>query len=116
MIHMIQSCQWNPQWIAQSTETAGIVSKILTESNRAISGIITRGYEGRQAILDRLGERRSQATLGQTEVVDPSTNQKWVVEGGSNHYWGKPHGSAGDVVGTESYERPDIDFVPLVEQ
>lgn len=116
MIHMIQSCQWNPQWIAQSTETAGIVSKILTESNRAISEIITRGYEGRQSILDRLGERRSQATLGQTEVLDPDTNQRWVVEGGHNYYWARPHGSANEVVGTESYERPDIDFVPLTEQ
>ena len=51
------------------------------------------------------------AHLGITDVVDMNTGQTWKVTGGSRWYWG----STGTIVGSETYNPPDIDFRPLLE-
>ena len=52
-------------------------------------------------------------TLGQTDVVDPATGEKWKVASGNNYYWRKE--GTNQVAGTDTWTRPDIDFTPLKE-
>jgi hypothetical protein len=111
--HMFQSVRMNPQWVAGQQQLAGDVSRIVTETNQAISGIINDSYWTRQGVLDDVHRKFSNAVLGVTDLVDPETGDVYKVEAGHNFYWVRSGTS--HVVGTETYTRPDIDFSPLAE-
>lgn len=111
--HMFQSFRMNPQWVASQQQLTADVSRIVTETNQAISGIINDSYWTRQGVLDNVHRKFSNATLGVTDVVDPATGESYKVEAGHNYYWVRSGGN--QAVGTGTYTRPDIDFSPLVE-
>jgi len=111
--HMFQSVRMNPQWVASQQQLAADVSRIVTETNQAVSGIINDSYWTRQGVLDDVHRKFSNAVLGVTDVVDPETGDSYKVEAGHNFYWVRS--GTNQVVGTETYTRPEIDFSPLVE-
>jgi len=111
--HMFQSVRMNPQWVASQQQLAVNVSQIVTQTNQEISRIIDESYWSRQATLDNINRRFSNYILGVTDVVDPETGEKWKVEAGHNYYWRREH--TGQIIGTDIYIRPDIDFSPLKE-
>ncbi len=63
--------------------------------------------------MDNIARDYSNATLGVTDVRDPDTGETWNVASGKNYYW-RQQGTNG-IVGTETFDRPDIDFAPLEE-
>jgi len=111
--HIFQSVIINPQWAASQQQIAVNVSQIVTQTNQEISRIINDSYWARQRTLDDTNRRFSNYILGKTDVVDPATGEKWKAEAGHNYYWRKDY--TGQVRGTEVFERPDIDFSPLIE-
>jgi hypothetical protein len=111
--HMFQTIRMNPQWVAGQQQLTGNVSKIVTETGQAISGIINDTYWTRQGTLDDVNRKFSNATLGVTDVVDSATGDAYKVEAGHNYYWSRS--GTNQVVGTGTYTRPDIDFTPLIE-
>ena len=113
MAHMVNSTNISPQWVAMQQGLTANVSKIVSETNNAISGIITKTYEGRQAAQDNISRKWSNMMLGQTDLVDPDTGQTYKAASGHNYYWVRPGSNTG--VGTSTYDRPDINLVPLVE-
>lgn len=111
--HMFQSVKMNPQWVAAQQQLTANVSQIVTQTNQEISRIINDSYWSRQKTLDKINRRFSNMILGVTDVVDPETGEKWKVEAGHNYYWRKE--DTDQIVGSEIFERPDIDFSILKE-
>lgn len=111
--HMFQSVKMNPQWVASQQQLAANVSQIVTQTNQEISRIINDSYWTRQRVMDDISRKFSNYILGTTDVVDPATGEKWKVEAGHNYYWRKDY--TNQILGTEVFKRPDIDFSPLRE-
>ncbi|MFP4081708.1 MAG: hypothetical protein ACLFVG_03010 [Candidatus Aminicenantes bacterium] len=111
--HMFQSIKLNPRWAASQQQLTANVSQIVTRTNQEISRIINDSYWARQRTMDDIHRRFSNMILGVTDVIDPETGEKWKVEAGHNYYWRKDY--TDQIVGTDVYERPDIDFSPLKE-
>ena len=108
---MVKTFTINPRWMAMQTNLTAATSEIVSKTHNEISDIINRSYEYRQGVYDDLGRKWSNAILGLTDVRDPETGETWKVASGRNYYWRK-----GDTVsGTDTYDRPDIDFTPLLE-
>ena len=110
MTHMVGSTRLNPQWVAMQQGLTANVSGIVADTNAAISKIITDKYAYQQGAKDNASRNWSNMMLGQEDLVDPATGQKYRAASGHNYYWAGP---GGDVVGTNTHARPDIDFTPL---
>jgi hypothetical protein len=111
--HMFQSVQMNPQWVASQQQLTANVSQIVTHTNQEISNIINNSYWARQNTMDNINRRFSNYILGVNDVVDPVTGETWNVEAGHNYYWRRDYSN--EVVGSDVFERPDINFSPLRE-
>jgi hypothetical protein len=111
--HMFRSVRMNPEWVAGQQQLTADVSRIVTETNQAITGIINDSYWTKQGAQDNIHRKFSNATLGVTDVVDPDTGEAYKVEAGHNYYWIKS--GTNQIAGTGTYTRPDIDFKPLEE-
>jgi hypothetical protein len=111
LAHMMQSLRLNPDWVRMQQNITGKVSGIVTETGHHISKVITDGYWGRQAIRAEGDRRRSNQILGVEDVRDPVTGRELKVESGANYYW---IDQRGNVVGTTSDSRPNLDFRELI--
>lgn len=111
--HGIRSIQINPQWAQMQQGITAAAGRIVSETHAYISKIINDSYWSRQATYDDLSRRWSNVILGQTDLVDPATGERFKAESGHNYYWRKDYTNTG--AGTDTYTRPDIDFSPLVE-
>jgi hypothetical protein len=111
--HMIDSFRLNPEWLAMQQGLTANVSTIVTQTNAEISKIIQSTYEHTQAVQDDAARKFSNMILGQTDLKDPETGETWKATAGHNYYWRREH--TDEVAGTETYDRPDIDFQPLEE-
>jgi hypothetical protein len=108
---MLQSVRLNPRWVAMQQNLTGQTSQIVTRTNAEISNIISKSYWTTQSTMDELSRRRSNATLGVEDVIDPATGRRIKVESGSNYYWIDQRGT---IVGTNTNTRPNLDFRELV--
>jgi hypothetical protein len=108
---MLQSVQLNPQWVAMQQNLTGQTSQIITRTNAEISNIISKSYWATQSTMDELSRRRSNATLGVEDVIDPATGRQIKVESGLNFYWIDQRGT---IVGTNTDTRPNLDFRELI--
>ena len=112
MGHILQTVQINPQWMAMQQGITANTSQIVSRTSNAISETISSSYWSRQQTMDEISRRRSNATLGVVDVVDPTTGREMKVENSSNYYWIDHRGA---IVGTETYTRPNLDFRELVQ-
>ncbi|MFH0952704.1 MAG: hypothetical protein V1873_00060 [Verrucomicrobiota bacterium] len=111
--HMVKTFRPNPPWLAIQQGLAAKTSEIVADTHNYISDLIDSTYRSRQASGDEIMRKWSNMMLGQADVRDPETGESWKVAGGHNYYWRKEHTDVG--AGTETFTRPDIDFVPLLE-
>ena len=109
---MIASWRTDPGWEARQQGTTAAVSRINAQANREISGLIESAGAYRNAVEDEVHRKWSDATLGQTDVRDPSDGTEYKVEAGSNFYWRQA--GTGGVAGTTTDDAPGADFTPLV--
>ena len=109
--HAIGSFQINPQWAGMQQGIAADTSRIVSRTGEAISNIISDTYWNRQGVMDELSRRRSNATLGVEDVIDPATRRQIKIESGSDYYWIDHRGA---IVGTQTDTRPNLDFRQLV--
>ncbi len=110
--HVVASVRLNPEWVRMQQGVTANVSDIVSQTSRAVSKIIQDTYETTQAARDDVARKWSNTTLGLTDLRDPETGETWRVAAGRNYYWRR----AGDdqtIVGTDTFDRPDIDFAPL---
>jgi len=110
---MLRSYRFNPEWVAMQQGITGETSRIVSRTHAEISKIIDETYWTRQHSQDELRRKWSNMILGQTDVIDPETGETWKVASGHNYYWRKE--GTDTIAGTETYDRPDIDFTPLQE-
>jgi hypothetical protein len=110
---IVQSIQVNPQWASMQQNIAANTSQIVSRTHEEISKIISDTYWNRQTVMDELSRRRSNATLGVEDVVDPQTGRGIKVESGSSHYWIDHRGA---IVGTDTDTRPNLDFRALIRR
>jgi hypothetical protein len=75
--------------------------------------MIDDAYWKRQAVQDDINRKWSNVILGKTDVIDPVTGETWKVTSGSNYYW--RNAGTNTIVGTNTYDRPNINFEPLRE-
>ncbi len=110
--HILGSVQLNPQWVAMQQNITANTSQIVSRTQTEISKSISSSYWSRQQTLDEISRRRSNATLGVLDVVDPLTGRELKVENDSNYYWMDPRGT---IVGTQTDTRPNLDFRQLIQ-
>lgn len=108
-----QSIRVDPTWQqAQGTVTMNTAQIVSTTSNQ-IANMLNQQYVKTQGTMDRIFRNWSNATLGQTDVVDSATGETYKIASGKNYYWRKAGTNV--IAATNQYERPDIDFTALVE-
>jgi hypothetical protein len=107
---IVASVAINPDWARRQQQTTMDTSRIVSETNSAISKIIDDTYWTRQRSQDEISRRRSNAILGVEDVIDPATGREIKVEAGSNYYWIDHRGT---IVGTETDTLPSLDFRAL---
>jgi hypothetical protein len=112
MQHIGETWQWNPQWAMMQLRNEGATSEIVSATANQIADEAARRQRARDAVGDEMARRRSQATLGIVDAVDPHTGRRTSVESGSNYYWVDQRGA---IVGTNTDTRPSIDFRALVQ-
>jgi hypothetical protein len=108
----LRTFQVNPQWAAMQQGITANTSRIVSRTSEEISRIVDDTYWKRQQTMDEIARRRSNATLGVVDVVDPDTGDTRKVESGSNYYWVDQRGT---IVGTETDTRPNLDFRNLMQ-
>lgn len=108
---MVNTLRINPDWLRMQEHLAGETSRIVSETHAKISNLISESYWSRQAVMDELDRRRSNAILGVVDVVDPATGKEYQVESSSDYYW---IDHRGNIVGTDTYTIPNIDFRALL--
>jgi hypothetical protein len=110
---IVQSIQLEPTWFQAQQATTAATSQIVAQTGQEIAAIFRKSAIRTQAAMDRVFRNWSNATLGQTDVVDKATGETYKIAGGKNYYWRKTGTNV--IAGTNQYERPDIDFKPLLE-
>ena len=110
MERIVASIAINPDWARRQQQTTMDTSRIVSETSAAMSKVSSDTYWSRQRSNDEISRRRSNATLGLEDVVDPGTGRQIKVESGSNYYWIDARGT---IVGTETHTLPSIDFRAL---
>lgn len=110
MERIVASIAINPDWARRQQQTTAETSRIVSETSAAISKVSSDTYWSRQRSNDELSRRRSNATLGVEDVIDPATGREIKVESGSNYYWIDQRGT---IVGTETHTLPSLDFRAL---
>ncbi len=86
----------------------GQISQTISETN----DMIYEGYQHRQAVDDRMAEKRSDATLGVHSVESP-TGEVYKVPDGYDRYWTN---GLGDLYGGTLLSQPDAAWIPLVDK
>jgi hypothetical protein len=112
LARMQATLQFNPEWIMAQIRLAGGTSQMISEAGAQIAAEAARRQRTRDAADDEMSRRRSNATLGIVDVIDPATDRHITVESGSNYYWVDQRGV---VVGTNTDARPSVDFRSLVQ-
>lgn len=110
---LIRSIQINPAWASRQQAAAGETSAIISKTHAYVSGVIEQGYWSREQARYESSRKFSNMILGQTDVVDPETGERWKVASGHNYYWRQDY--TDNVAGTNISERPDTNFSPLLE-
>lgn len=110
---LIRSMQVNPAWASCQQAATAETSDIVTKTHAYVSGVIEQGYWSREKVRDDSSRKFSNMILGQTDVVDPETGARWKVSSGHNYCWRQDN--TDNVAGTNTYDRPDINFSPLLE-
>lgn len=110
---MVATVRLNPAWVEAQARLGNQVvrttCRLMEETSRALSAV-TRSW---QASSDNIARKWSNELGGLTDVMDPDTGETWRVSSGRNYYWHQP--ATGAVVGTDTFDRPDIDFRLLRE-
>jgi hypothetical protein len=122
----VTSWKFNPQWEAQQRGIANsavqqdnqraqqIQSRAraaIAEDQRQTSEIITKGWEQRQKVYDEISRKRSNATLGTLDVVDPESGRSYKVSNyGDYHYMSNDN----YILGTNSANSPGPGFRELI--
>lgn len=110
--HMGDTFRIDPQWQARQSQTTMAVSRINAQTAQQVSDTIMSGYESRQKTMDEISRRRENAILGEVDVVDAGTGQRYKVDNSSNYYWVD---GQGNIVGTQTHTRPEMNFEQMMQ-
>lgn len=111
MMHILATSQVNPEWAARQQGMTQAISDVVSRTQSEMSKRINDSYWARHAGDSEMSRRRSNATLGVVDAVDPETGRRFRVESGSNYYW---IDNAGHIAGTQTDTTPHVDFRQLV--
>lgn len=103
----------DPTWMQAQQQTTMAVSQIVSKTANEIASIFSGSYAKNQIVMDNVFRSWSNATLGQTDVIDTTTGDTYKISSGNNYYWRRV--GTNSIVGTDTYERPNIDFRALLE-
>lgn len=109
--HGQQTYTPNGEWVRTQQGTTAKVSQITRETNDYVSKVRSDSYWATQRSNDRISERRADVNRGRVRLEDPYTGEKYESVSGKNYYY--IHAPSGQVVGTNSAERPNIDVTEL---
>ena len=109
----LETFAFDLNWQAGQSRTTMSTSRIVTQTGAEISKMIDDSYWRRQAVQDDIHRKWSNVITGRTDVINPVTGETWKVTSGSNYYW--RNAGTNTIVGTSTYDRPNINFEPLKE-
>jgi hypothetical protein len=109
--HMFATYTEDVNWLRQTSNQAAMDASILSATSAATRNAISESYWHRRQVEDNLRRQWSNTTLGLVDVVDPLSHETWKVAAGKNYYWR----GGNTIVGTDLYDRPNINFEPLLQ-
>jgi hypothetical protein len=113
LARMVATTRINESWADAQVRLGHQVVRTTCRLMRETSRMLSDSVRSWQASSDNMARKWSNELGGLTDVMDPGTGETWRVASGHNYYWHQP--ATGAVVGTDIFERPDIDFRLLRE-
>jgi hypothetical protein len=111
LTQLIKSAQLNPQWLAREQQNAAAATRIITQTNAQISQMMFETNREWARSRDEMNRRWVNAIAGTEDVIDPQTGEQFNIYSGSNYYW---INDGRVIAGTNTYNRPDIDFREMI--
>jgi hypothetical protein len=111
MGHMLATYKDNPEWMAMQSRTTAATSRIVSQTQDAVSKMISDTFDYKNRSGDEVSRRRENSILGTVDVVDPNTGEQFKVENSGNYFW---LDNRGTIVGTETSTTPGWDFREMV--
>jgi hypothetical protein len=102
-----QSWAAHNQRMAQNQSSFEAQQRAFVNKSNAVNDAIMNGWKERNAASDKMQERTIDGIYERTNVVDPSTGQKYKVAAGANNYW---MNGDGEYISTEKRDyNPNLD-------
>lgn len=115
LLHMFQTFQVSPQWLARQSNTALETAQITHEANEYISKVRDQAYWSRQRAQDRANRNFDDYIRGVVRLRDPATGQEIEGVAGRNHYYAL-RGDDDHPIGTNrEIEDPDFRELELMQ-
>ena len=111
LAHIFSSSRDNTNWLSKEISNAANGAQASAKANEEVSDMIMETYQSRTQSEDNSFRNWQNAYLGNVDVRNEETGDTYKVEAGHNYYWA----NADRIAGTETYDRPNIDFTPLQE-
>jgi hypothetical protein len=93
------------------TNLTANVSRIVADTNTAISDNIKKTFESRWSVEADVMRKDANMRRETTDLIDPDTGETWNVRSQSRYFWRKPGSDA--IVGTETSDAPGLGFQQL---
>jgi len=100
----------NPEWTSKQHEITERFNQMVMQNHEAVMQQLQQQYQQASRNLDENFRVMDNIINGEEDVRNPNTGATAKVAAGSNYYWGRADGA---VVGTNTYNPPDINFTPL---
>lgn len=119
VIRLLSSRQVNPQWARGNQQMVAQIQAISHDAANQMSAQIASRYSPSSgsgssgSSSDDLSRRWQNNTMDQTDVIDPTTGERYKVESGSNYYWINQAGTA--IAGTNAPSQPSVDFSAMTQ-
>lgn len=107
---LILKRQDNPEWSSKQRQITAQFNQMVAINHEATMRQLQAQYQAAVHNLDENFRGMDNTLNGEEDVRNPNTGETAKVAAGSNYYWGRADGA---VVGTNTYNPPDINFTPL---
>lgn len=101
----------NAHWVNMQSHLTANVAQIVSETGQHIAQVIDDAFQFRRDTIDEHLRRYCNAILEVEDAIHPVTGEPYRLESGNDFYWVDPRGNT---IGTDVYQRPDIDFQALI--
>lgn len=111
LTRLVASFRLNPEWVAKQPNLAAEVVPIMAQTGAASGRLIRERSSDDAASREEQLRQHAKVVLELADRIDPRTKEPVRIESGEDCYWIDPRGN---VVGTDTYSAPQLNYRELV--